>query len=103
MIKHITEQEFENEVLKEKGIVLVDFFATWCGPCRMLSPILEEVEKEKQDIKIVKIDIDENEKLTEEFMVKTVPTVKIFKDGVELESKFGYFSKQQILEMLEGK
>ena len=103
MIKHIKEQEFENEVLKEKGIVLVDFFATWCGPCRMLSPILEEVQEEMKDLKIVKIDIDENEKITEEFMVKTVPTVKIFKDGIELESKFGYFSKAQILEMLDSK
>ena len=69
MIKHINEKEFNMEVLKEEGIVVVDFFATWCGPCKMLAPVLEDVQEEMKNVKIVKVDIDENPNVASELKI----------------------------------
>ena len=76
MIKHINEKEFNMEVLKEEGIVVVDFFATWCGPCKMLAPVLEDVQEEMKNVKIVKVDIDENPNVASEYKVKNIPPIK---------------------------
>lgn len=85
-----------------KDIVLVDFFATWCGPCKMLSPVLEELAKEKKDITIVKVDIDKSLNLAEEYSVMSVPTILLFKDGNVIGKTQGFQSKISLNSWLES-
>ena len=99
MARVINTQEFNEEVLNGKGVVLVDFFATWCGPCKALSPILDELAEKVKDVKIVKVDIDADNDLASEYRVMSVPTLKIFKDGEVKESLVG----GRPLEELEAK
>ena len=100
MAKIINKEEFENEVLKSK-LVLVDFFATWCGPCQMLAPILEEVSKENKNCDIVKIDIDKERDLALEYEIEFIPTMILFKDGKELDRITGMLDKKELLEKIE--
>jgi len=101
MARIINKEEFKKEVLKSEKIVLVDFFATWCGPCQMLAPVLEELSKESQDFEIVKIDIDQERDLAIENQIEFVPTVVIFKNGKEVDRMTGVFDKNEILEKIE--
>ena len=103
MVKHINQDEFEKEVLNEEGVVVVDFFATWCGPCKMLAPVLDEVQDEMKNVKIVKIDIDENSDKASEYGVKNIPTIKIFKNGEEITTNVGFVPKNLLKEMIEKK
>lgn len=100
----INEQEFEERVKKSNKIVLVDFFANWCGPCKMLSPILqdafEELDKNKFDC--FKVDIDQSEALAREFGVMSIPTMIIFKEGKEVDRMIGLRQKGQILNALNS-
>lgn len=100
MIKHINEKEFNMEVLKEEGIVVVDFFATWCGPCKMLAPVLEDVQEEMKNVKIVKVDIDENPNVASDYKVKNIPTIKVFKNGEEITTNVGFLPKGALVEMI---
>ena len=100
MIKNINEKEFNMEVLKEEGIVVVDFFATWCGPCKMLAPVLEDVQEEMKNVKIVKVDIDENPNVASEYKVKNIPTIKVFKNGEEITTNVGFLPKGALVEMI---
>jgi thioredoxin 1 len=90
-MKQITTDTFKEEVLNYKGVVLVDFYADWCGPCRMLGPILEQVDAENKDtnIKLVKLNVDDNQKTAMEYNVMSIPTVIIFKDGKVFDQKVG--------------
>ena len=97
----INSDNFEEKVTNTNGIVLVDFFATWCGPCRMLTPVLEEVSEET-DAKIYKVDIDKREDLSRKFGIMVVPTMIIFKDGKEQEKFSGYMQKEDILAKLNN-
>ena len=97
----INNDNFEEKVLNNNGVVLVDFFATWCGPCRMLTPVLEEVSEETE-AKIYKVDIDESEDLARRFGIMVVPTMIIFKDGKEQEKFSGYMQKEDILDKLNN-
>ncbi len=100
-MKVVNEKEF-NDIIKSKKVVLVDFFATWCGPCRMLSPILEEVSEEANDeYEIVKVDVDESYDLAKKFGIMSVPTMIIFQDGVEAEKIIGLRSKDDIVETIK--
>lgn len=100
MIIHTDENNFE-KVVGNKKICLVDFFATWCGPCRMLGQELEKVEKQTNDFDIVKIDIDENPNLANEFKIDVVPTMYVFKDGKPVKKLQGYMQKAEIIEIMK--
>ena len=100
MIKEIKENEFESVVLKSKEKVLVDFYATWCGPCRMLRPILDEIAKDETK-NIVSIDVDEADELAREYGVMSIPCLVVFQGGKEISRSVGLKSKQDIESMLK--
>lgn len=91
---------FDDEVLKSDKPVLVDFWAPWCGPCRMVVPIVEEIASEHSEIKVVKINIDEQPELAIRFQVMSIPTLMVFKNGEITNQSLGAKSKSQILEMI---
>ena len=98
----ITKENFENEDLKSEIPVLLDFFATWCGPCKMLSPILEEIAKENAGkIKVCKVDVDEEGELATAFRVQSIPTLVAFKDGKAINMAVGYRKKEDLLAMFD--
>jgi len=98
MIIHGNEENF-NELISS-GEVLVDFFATWCGPCRMLSPVLEEMSTERSGVKIVKIDVDECPNLSRKYGVMSVPTLFLFKDGKEISKQNGFMPKEALIDWI---
>lgn len=99
-ILHIHKNNFEAEVLKSDKPVLLDFFATWCGPCRMVAPILEEIAAENENIKVCKIDVDQEPELAMQFKVSSIPLLVVMKDGQILSQALGAKPKNQILDML---
>lgn len=100
-IIEVTDQTFEREILK--GVVLVDFYATWCGPCKMLAPVLEELDAEiGQDIKIVKVDVDESQVTASEYQIMSVPTLLLFVDGEVKARAGGYMPKELLMEFIEN-
>ena len=93
----VSKNNFENEVLNEKGIVLVDFFANWCGPCKMLSPVLSQVAEEyKDEVKVCKINIDEEIKLAQQYQIASIPALLVFKDGKVVNQSVGFVPKKAI-------
>lgn len=97
---HVTNDTFEQEVLEAKEPVLVDFWATWCGPCQMVGPIIEEIAEERTDIKVCKIDVDENPEIARQYKVFSIPMLFVFKNGEVAARTVGVQSKEAILEML---
>ena len=97
----ITKSNFENEVLKSDKPVLIDFWATWCGPCRMLAPVIEEIAKERSDVKVGKVNVDDEGELATAFGISSIPTVVLMKDGKVVSQSVGYRPKEQLLEMLK--
>lgn len=100
-VQKIASSNFDSEVLKSDKKVLIDFYATWCGPCQVLSPIIEEVASETSDIKFVKIDIDENEELAEEYGVVYIPTLVVIENGKETKRSVGAISKDELLKLIK--
>lgn len=97
-VAHVTEQAFENEVLKSKIPVLVDFFTTWCGPCKALAPVVDELAAEMSGkLKVVKVDLDEAMELAASLGITSVPTLVLFKDGQEATRRLGSGPKREIL------
>lgn len=95
-MEHLTEKNFEEKT--KNGVVVVDFFATWCGPCRMMSPILENAQEELGDsVAIYKVDVDENERLARTFGIMSIPTIYIFKDGEVKERHIGLWMQNDLL------
>ncbi len=92
----LTKDTFEAEVEKHKGLVVIDLFATWCAPCRMLAPVLEELEKEYPDVKFCKINVDEERELAEKFRVESIPMVAFAKDDTFLDMSVGYVPKENL-------
>ena len=97
----ITEQNFDEEVLRAKQPVLVDFWATWCGPCRMLAPIVEEIAESRSDIKVGKVNVDEEGELAVRFGISSIPTVMVFKNGEIKATSVGYRPKEEIEQLLK--
>ena len=99
-ILHVNESEFDREVLQDSGTVLVDFWATWCGPCRMLAPILEELSGQHPELKIVKVDVDENRDLALQYGIESIPTLLVFKGGKLVNQAVGARPKSGVLALL---
>ena len=97
----LNSENFENEVLNYEGKVLIDFYADWCGPCRMLAPIIEDIAEERSDVKVGKVDVDEERELAAAFGVSSIPTVVLVKGGAAVRKSVGYKSKSALLEMLD--
>lgn len=98
----ITKANFEQEVLKSEKPVLIDFWAAWCGPCRMVSPVVDEIAEEHDDIKVGKINVDEEQELAIQFGVMSIPTLIVFKNGKESGKLIGAHPKQNIVALLQN-
>ena len=96
----VTVDSFEREVLQSDRPVLADFYANWCGPCRMLRPTIEEIAAEREDIKVVSVNIDEEEALADDFGISSIPCLVLIKDGKEADRSVGLRPKEAIEEML---
>lgn len=96
----ITKGNFEEEVLRADKPVLLDFWASWCGPCRMLAPVIEEIAKERDDIKVGKVNVDDEGALASAFGIVSIPTVVLVKNGEEVARSVGFREKTQLLQML---
>ena len=99
---HINKDNFHQEVIASDKPVLLDFWAPWCGPCRLLAPILDEVAQEREDVKVVKINVDEEPELAGQFRVYSIPTLAVMKDGQLVHQSAGARPKAQILNMIAG-
>lgn len=97
----VTSENFENEVIKSDKPVLIDFWASWCGPCQMLAPVIENLAEEVENAKICKVNVDEEPKLAEKFNVMAIPTLVVMKSGEVVYSDSGIKSKSEILKLLE--
>lgn len=98
---HASKENFETEVLKSQKPVIVDFWATWCGPCQMQLPIIDALAEEKPDIKICKVNVDEQQELAAEYGVMSIPTLMVFSDGKAVATEVGVQSKEQLISMLD--
>lgn len=100
-MRYINTGEFDSEVLNQRGVVIVDFYATWCGPCKRLTPVLESIDNEMENIKVVKVDIDESRRLAMNYGIQSVPTIKIFKDGREVVTRVGFQPKETLENIIQ--
>ncbi|MBE6719219.1 MAG: thioredoxin [Ruminococcaceae bacterium] len=100
MVKEITEANFEAEVLNSGKTCLIDFFAVWCGPCKIMSPIVDEIAAEMPDVVVGKVDVDENDELAEKYQVMSIPTILVIKDGEVAETFIGVTPKENIVAAL---
>lgn len=99
MLKHANESNFQD--MTSQGLVLVDFFATWCGPCKMLGPILEDMASDRDSIDIVKVDIDESMNLARQYGIMSVPTLVLFKDGQVVAQTSGFQPKESLQKFID--
>lgn len=97
---NITEQNFHEEVIQSDKPVLIDFWASWCGPCRMIAPIIEQIADERSDIKVGKVNVDDEVGLASQFGIMSIPTLVVIKDGEIVNKIVGVRPKEQILQML---
>lgn len=99
-VLNIHSENFENEVMKSEKTVLLDFWASWCGPCRMVGPIVDEIAEERTDIKVGKVNVDEQQKLAAKFEIMSIPTLIVLKEGKVIRRSVGAKNKNEILAML---
>ena len=101
--KSTKDENFENDVLKSSLLTLVDFWAEWCGPCKQISPLLEEIAEEKEKVlNVIKLNIDENPQTPQKYAVRGIPTLILFKDGKLVDSKIGSMPKSSLMEWIES-
>ena len=101
MAKHVTDADFQTEVLDNDKVVLVDFWADWCGPCHMLAPTFEELAEEMDDVDFMKLNVDENRETAAKYQVMSIPTVIVFKNGEEVERLIGVQPKEAYVQAIE--
>ena len=100
-VVNLTNLNFEEEVMRSDKPVLIDFFATWCGPCRMVSPIVDEISEERSDVKVCKVDVDEQGDLAAQYGVSSIPTLVVMKNGRITAKNIGAVPKEEILSMFD--
>lgn len=100
-VLHLTNENFEREVVQSDKTVIIDFWASWCNPCRMLAPIFEAVASEAENVKFCKVNVDEQPELAQSFEIMSIPTMIVFKNGVAVKKSVGGMSKEQILKLVE--
>lgn len=100
MIRRINDENFINEVLKSVGLVIVDFSANWCGPCQMLAPVLENISNRNENIKIVRVDIDDSPKVSQRYSIRSIPMLMFFKDGKIVDEIVGFVPEYVINEAI---
>ena len=100
-LNEVTDTNFQAEVIESEGPVLVDFWAPWCGPCRVVAPVLEEIASERPDLRIVKLNIDENQQTAANFQVLSIPTMILFKGGQPVKTVIGAYPKKKLEAELE--
>lgn len=98
MIKQVNSEEFKKEI--KDGVVFVDFFANWCGPCKMLSPVVEQLSEDIKDVKFIKVDVDASSEVAAEYGVMSIPTLIIFKDGKEISKQIGLMPKDALVDFI---
>lgn len=99
---HVTKTNFDTEVLQSDKPVLIDFWASWCGPCQILLPIIDQIAEEAGDVKICKINVDEEQELAEQYKVMTIPTLIFVKNGTVVETSVGVRPKNEIMKMIQS-
>ena len=97
----ITKDNFQQEVLDSQKTVLVDFWATWCGPCRMLSPVVDEIAQENDAVKVGKVNVDEQPELASQFGVMSIPTLLVFEKGKVVKQSIGYIEKDEVMALIQ--
>lgn len=103
MGKNISDDQFEQEVLKSEKLVLVDFWAEWCGPCKMVAPLIEQIAEEMKDkVEVVKMEIDQNPKTPSEMGVRSIPTLMLFDKGKQVDVKIGVHTKDKLVEWISS-
>ncbi len=100
MIKELDQENFEEET--KEGVILVDFYAVWCGPCKMMHPIIEELAKENQTLKVLKVNVDEHEELARQFGIMSIPTLMLFKEGKVVEKNIGFMEKESLEKWIQN-
>lgn len=97
----VNKENFATEVLNAQGTVLVDFFADWCGPCKMLSPVIDEIAEEQTELKVCKVNVDDEPELASRYGVMSIPTLVVIRDGKEVNKSVGVVSKEEILALVK--
>ena len=100
-VTELTIENFDSEVLKSDKPVLIDFWAEWCGPCKMLSPLVDEIAGEHDEIKVCKVNVDVEDELAEKFQVQSIPTLLVFKNGKQTNQSVGFIPKDAVLQLIE--
>ncbi|MEE3440486.1 thioredoxin [Ruminococcus sp.] len=100
-IINLTKDSYHNEVMETEKVVVIDFWATWCGPCKMMSPVVEEIAKDYPDVKVCKVNVDEEPELSNAFKIVSIPTIVVIKNGEIIDSVVGYRPKEDIEKIIK--